>query len=414
MGRQLVIDSGAWFLKRAEAAATPEAEVASDAFVVMVCRVVDVLASSSAKEFYHNINDSMWDFVQVMADPSTHVATADVVANICHALAMEAEVYRKERRAAQGPSKSASCRRRRARHAKMRSGRGVVDGQRLEEAIVNAMGDGTLPEKDDGEEEDSPSAPATPPPNNAAQVGDVFTTAPSPSCTPARASNEIASAPPPSLPMGESDTTTTSYDSYIPPPSSTKKSKTSNNIDINNPPPIDINSVDYRLNERKKKLKEQARKYRQKSGKGFSFLSLLDKKMQENEEDSLKEKTGKSFYNLAAAAAGAGNERGQDNLRGESEIGVGAAAATERTASELALERYAAYVGLLVLGVVGLGVIWGLLGAYGLYVALFGGGGGWGGGGGGGAGVTVIYKFVTESESIAAAAAIAAAAGGEL
>lgn len=77
-GRQLVVEAAAWFLRRAEAAATPEAKAAGDAGVVALCRLLDLAASAHAKEFYHAAADSWWDLSRLCADPGTAAAAAEV------------------------------------------------------------------------------------------------------------------------------------------------------------------------------------------------------------------------------------------------------------------------------------------------------------------------------------------------
>jgi hypothetical protein len=472
-GRQLVIDVAAWWLKRAESCVTPEAKASNDAWLVSWIRLVDLLASSDAKQLYHTMNDGYWELSKLIADSDTATATAEVVANIVHALSMENAVYRKVRNTNLSDKDKARLRRRRARRAKM-SREGVVAGQDLERAILDAFGGGDVVDNfddddyydDDGDEGlingngddcsnnqddshddesgsetssvvDSGETPTRAPAagaaaaaakqtNAAAQVGDVFTMPTSDLHI--LNDGDVAPPPPPSSPHPE-DIDRPVVD--VPPSAKKKKAATASSgtgstttapssststttAATTTSAPFDVDTVGYRLNSRKKMLATQAKRFRSKKAaekkQSPTFLQQLEHKVQSN-NNTTHATTGRNFYDLAAAAAGAGNERGQDSAFGHSDVGV------EVVGPDTAavMERYMAYLGLFVILVLGACVVWTLLGCYGLYVAFFGGGGG--GGVAASEGVTVIYKFVTESESAMAAAVAAAgrvAGGGEL
>lgn len=91
LGRQLVIDIASHFVKCGEAAATPETKAALDSAVVVFCRMTDFLSSNRAKEAYHCTADFIWQVINLASDADAANTMAGVVANICHALEMEAE-----------------------------------------------------------------------------------------------------------------------------------------------------------------------------------------------------------------------------------------------------------------------------------------------------------------------------------
>ena len=61
---------------------------------VLGCRVVDAAASGENKRLIHNAYELLWDGIELLADPSTTLAIAEVTANLCHALEMEEEYPR--------------------------------------------------------------------------------------------------------------------------------------------------------------------------------------------------------------------------------------------------------------------------------------------------------------------------------
>jgi len=92
--RQVVVDFCATIIKIAEALHTPEFRTLLHHVSVLGCRVVDAASTGPAKKLMHDISDSLWSFVELLADERTTVAVAEVTAYLCHALEMEHSLYR--------------------------------------------------------------------------------------------------------------------------------------------------------------------------------------------------------------------------------------------------------------------------------------------------------------------------------
>jgi hypothetical protein len=56
---------------------------------VLGCRLVDAAASGENKRLIHDAYELIWNGIELLADPSTTLAVAEVTANLCHALEME-------------------------------------------------------------------------------------------------------------------------------------------------------------------------------------------------------------------------------------------------------------------------------------------------------------------------------------
>lgn len=76
---------------------TPETKVLLEQLSVLACRVVDVAASGKNKKLYHYISDLLWTGLELMADPSSTLAFAEVTAYLCFALEMEDAIHHHKR-----------------------------------------------------------------------------------------------------------------------------------------------------------------------------------------------------------------------------------------------------------------------------------------------------------------------------
>jgi hypothetical protein len=87
--RQVLMDSMGVVVKTAEALHTPEVKALLDQWSVLGCRLVDTAASGRNKQLVHDISAMIYSGCELLADPSTTLALAEVTAYLCHALEME-------------------------------------------------------------------------------------------------------------------------------------------------------------------------------------------------------------------------------------------------------------------------------------------------------------------------------------
>ena len=87
--RQLLVDGAAAWAKLAEALHTPEVHAFFRQMAVLGCRVVDAASSGKTKEWVYNTTELWWSGCELLADPHTTCALAEVTAYLCHALEME-------------------------------------------------------------------------------------------------------------------------------------------------------------------------------------------------------------------------------------------------------------------------------------------------------------------------------------
>jgi len=87
--RQVLMDSMGCLVKAAEALHTPEFKALLDQLSIMGCRLVDAGASGRNKQLIHDFHAMIYSGCELLADPSTTLALAEVTAYLCHALEME-------------------------------------------------------------------------------------------------------------------------------------------------------------------------------------------------------------------------------------------------------------------------------------------------------------------------------------
>jgi hypothetical protein len=75
-----------------------------DQLSVLGCRLVDAAASGTNKQLIHDVYDLVWSGVEVLADPQSTLAAAEVTAYLCHALEMENALPRPNHDTAAGPN----------------------------------------------------------------------------------------------------------------------------------------------------------------------------------------------------------------------------------------------------------------------------------------------------------------------
>jgi hypothetical protein len=68
---------------------TPEVHALLQQMSVMACRLIDAASSGKSKQMICDFNEVAWSGVEVLADPSTTLALAEVTAYLCHALEMQ-------------------------------------------------------------------------------------------------------------------------------------------------------------------------------------------------------------------------------------------------------------------------------------------------------------------------------------
>ena len=84
--QQAVIDTVTTGIKLIDVVATPESQLLLEQLSILGCRYVDVLSSGKSKAFIHNMKDLIWTGIEVLHDPTTTLALAEVTAHLCHAL----------------------------------------------------------------------------------------------------------------------------------------------------------------------------------------------------------------------------------------------------------------------------------------------------------------------------------------
>jgi hypothetical protein len=87
--RQVLVDGMAAFVKLTEALHTPETKAFLDQFTLLCCRLTQVAASGRSQQALHDTKTLVWSGVELLADPSSTTALAEVTAYLCHALEME-------------------------------------------------------------------------------------------------------------------------------------------------------------------------------------------------------------------------------------------------------------------------------------------------------------------------------------
>ena len=94
--RQVIVDGMATVVKLAEALHTPETKAFLDQISVLGCRLVDAASSGRNKQLLKDTQEAVWAFCQLASDPSTTLALAEVTACLCHALEMEEAIHRNQ------------------------------------------------------------------------------------------------------------------------------------------------------------------------------------------------------------------------------------------------------------------------------------------------------------------------------
>ena len=74
---------------------TPEFKLFLDQCSVLGSRMMDAAASGRNKQLLHNVTETVWSCVELMSDPNTILALAEVTATLCHTLEMEEALYRR-------------------------------------------------------------------------------------------------------------------------------------------------------------------------------------------------------------------------------------------------------------------------------------------------------------------------------
>ena len=87
--RQLLMDGTASLVKLAELLHTPEFHAWTEQTAVWGCRLVQALANGANQELIHNFATVVTSGAQLLADPHTTLALAEVTAYLCHALEMQ-------------------------------------------------------------------------------------------------------------------------------------------------------------------------------------------------------------------------------------------------------------------------------------------------------------------------------------
>jgi hypothetical protein len=75
---------------------TPEMHAWLEQLSVLGCRLVDAASSGTNKQLIHDLHELVWSGVEVLADPHSTLALAEVTAYLCHALEMEDALPRPE------------------------------------------------------------------------------------------------------------------------------------------------------------------------------------------------------------------------------------------------------------------------------------------------------------------------------
>ena len=104
--RQLLIDVMAGMVKLVEAFNTPEAKSFLDQFTIICCRITQVAASGRSQQAMHDTKKLVWSGVELLADPRSTTALAEVTAYLCHALEMEEAILDGEMRHRSGQERS--------------------------------------------------------------------------------------------------------------------------------------------------------------------------------------------------------------------------------------------------------------------------------------------------------------------
>jgi hypothetical protein len=87
--RQALIDWMALTVKLAEAAHTPEVQTALEQAAVWAGRLMEWGGSGPAQRLVHDSSQLTWNLAELLANPATTTALAEVTAYLCHALEME-------------------------------------------------------------------------------------------------------------------------------------------------------------------------------------------------------------------------------------------------------------------------------------------------------------------------------------
>lgn len=96
--RQVIVDSASSFIKIIEVLNTPQSKSLSKQLSILGCRMVDFMSTGKNKQFIHDVNDLFKSGIETIADPTSIIAIAEVIAYLSYALEMEnktAQSYRK-------------------------------------------------------------------------------------------------------------------------------------------------------------------------------------------------------------------------------------------------------------------------------------------------------------------------------
>jgi hypothetical protein len=87
--RQVILDGTASLVKFAELLNTPEYHAWTEQLAVWVCRIIQAASEGTNQELVHDLAAVMQSGSQLLADPHTTLALAEVTAYLCHALEMQ-------------------------------------------------------------------------------------------------------------------------------------------------------------------------------------------------------------------------------------------------------------------------------------------------------------------------------------
>ena len=332
--RRVILEYVTQFIKTTQALQTPEAKDALEHCAVLGCSWIDSISTSQAKQFIHDVQKAAWAAIELATDDRTTVALAQVTATLCHALESEQCVF---------GSSSAEAEQERQK-LKQETDRNeeaewspivprISSSSDIAGAPVNASQDGASSSTGD------PSLPT------------VIHTQTDPLATTTASFQEERLAKNPNANSYVSATEATQlfmqvFEEAI----STKRCET-------------IASILEKDGQSLRRIREQEE---------HGSCAIYD----DEEEEKFLESYAQWWFPKAAAAAGAGNERGQDTLKVSSQIGVGRRTRRQggkrtMTPADAALERYIAILGCVLLSGVLFCGVWLLLGFYGLYKFVF-------------------------------------------
>lgn len=118
---------------------TPETKVFLEQLSVLGCRLVDAAASGRNKQLLHHVSDAVWAGLELVSDPSSTLAFAEVTAYLCFALEMEDALHRQ-----QPISRQLAAQRRRQRNAYQRNtyvNPSMTQDASVEQVMLSSLGD---------------------------------------------------------------------------------------------------------------------------------------------------------------------------------------------------------------------------------------------------------------------------------